>query len=169
MSVPFYGKEFTFTQPDGTRIKVRGWGDQHHAVFETLDGFTVVQNPNTGFYSYATLSEDGNDLEPTGAMADVADPTDLGLARGLRMSRASARRRAFRAVRLMGPKRRCEIRRERARARLRAARAMGGPLLAPPSEETRGKYVGLCLLIQFPDVDGVVPQEDVDAFCNEER
>jgi hypothetical protein len=36
MSTPFSGKEFTFTQPDGTPLKVRGWGDQRHAVFETL-------------------------------------------------------------------------------------------------------------------------------------
>lgn len=35
MSFPFFGEEFTFTQPDGTRFAVRGWGDQNHAVFET--------------------------------------------------------------------------------------------------------------------------------------
>ena len=34
MSIPFNGKEFTFTQPDGTAFQVRGWGYQHHAVFE---------------------------------------------------------------------------------------------------------------------------------------
>jgi hypothetical protein len=44
MSFPFFSKEFTFTQPDGTQFQVRGWGDQHYAVFETLDGFTVVQD-----------------------------------------------------------------------------------------------------------------------------
>jgi hypothetical protein len=47
MSTPFSGKEFTFTQPDGTALRVRGWGDQHHAVFETLNGYTVVEDPAT--------------------------------------------------------------------------------------------------------------------------
>jgi len=55
MSVPFFGKPFSFTQPDGTRLDVHGWGDQHHAVFETLDGFTVVEDPVTGFYQYARV------------------------------------------------------------------------------------------------------------------
>ena len=40
MASPFIGKTFTFTQPDGTTIQLRGWGDQHYAVFETLDGYT---------------------------------------------------------------------------------------------------------------------------------
>ena len=59
MATPFSDKVFTFTQPDGTKIQVRGWGDQHYAVFETLDGFTVVKNPSTGFFEIAQLSSDG--------------------------------------------------------------------------------------------------------------
>ncbi len=43
MSFPFHSKEFTFTQPDGTQITVKGWGDQHYAVFETLDGRVVLK------------------------------------------------------------------------------------------------------------------------------
>jgi subtilisin-like proprotein convertase family protein len=27
MSTPFHGRIFTFTQPDGTRVRVRGFGD----------------------------------------------------------------------------------------------------------------------------------------------
>jgi hypothetical protein len=53
MSTPFIGEVFTFTQPDGTEIQLRGWGDQHYAVFETLDGYTVTQNPETGYYEVA--------------------------------------------------------------------------------------------------------------------
>ena len=64
MATPFIGKTFTFTQPDGTKIQVRGWGDQHYAVFETLDGYTIVKNPNTGFFEIAQLSNNGTTLEP---------------------------------------------------------------------------------------------------------
>ena len=46
MSMPFINKEFTFTQPDGSQLRVRGTGDQHHAIFETLDGYTVVEDPS---------------------------------------------------------------------------------------------------------------------------
>jgi hypothetical protein len=44
---------FTFSQPDGTPIHVRGWGDQYYAVFETLDGYTVAKNPATGYWEVA--------------------------------------------------------------------------------------------------------------------
>jgi hypothetical protein len=54
----FRGKKFTFTQPDGFLTRVKGWENQFHAVFETLDGFTVVRNPSTGFFEYATYSQD---------------------------------------------------------------------------------------------------------------
>lgn len=59
MASPFIGKTFRFTQPDGSQFEVRGWGDQHYAVFETLDGYTLVKNPTTGFYEIAQVSRDG--------------------------------------------------------------------------------------------------------------
>lgn len=63
MASTFINKTFTFTQPDGTKFEVRGWGDQHYAVFETLDGYTVVKNPSTGFFEIAQVSSDGTMLE----------------------------------------------------------------------------------------------------------
>ena len=63
MATPFINKTFTFTQPDGSKIELRGSGDQHYAVFETLDGYTVVKNPSTGFYEIAQVSSDGTMLE----------------------------------------------------------------------------------------------------------
>ena len=66
MPTPYAGREFTFTNPDGTQLRVRGYGNQFAAVFETLDGFTVVKDPQSGFYHYARVSEDGTRLEPTG-------------------------------------------------------------------------------------------------------
>ncbi len=94
MSIPFSGKEFTFTQPDGTALRVRGWGDQYHAVFETLNGYTVVEDPATGFYQYADVSADGDDLIPTGARPRLVNPQNLGLKPGNRVSRAAAKAKA---------------------------------------------------------------------------
>ena len=50
MSMPFHGEVFTFTNPDGSTLQVRGYGDQHYAVFETLDGYSVVKDPDSGFF-----------------------------------------------------------------------------------------------------------------------
>ncbi len=166
MSYPFYGEEFTFTQPDGSELKVRGWGDQHYAVFETLDGFTVVKNPATGFYEYADITPDADDYRPTGIAASAADPSRIGLTRRMRISRLAARAKAMDAYQLMGVKRRCEERRERQKARMRAVLMATGPMSAPPSRTMTGSYVGLCLLIQFPDVAGTISRQEVDDFCN---
>jgi hypothetical protein len=38
MAIDSFDKVFTFTRPDGTKIQLRGFGDQNDAVFETLDG-----------------------------------------------------------------------------------------------------------------------------------
>jgi len=78
MTMPFHGRTFAFTQPDGSKIQLRGWGDQHYAVFETLDGYTVTRNPTTGYYEVARLSADGSTLQPA---AGVRGRRDLAEAR----------------------------------------------------------------------------------------
>jgi M6 family metalloprotease-like protein len=166
MSFPFYDEEFTFTQPDGSLLRVRGWGDQHYAVFETSDGYTVTQNPTTGFYEYAGLTADSNELQPMGVPVGAADPQNLGLDKGMRIRRESALQKAHEAYRLMGLKRRCEVRRERGKAALRAALTSGGPVMAPPRRGTLGRFVGLCLLVQFPDQTATIAQSEVEDFCN---
>lgn len=166
MSFPFFGEEFTFTQPDGTRLAVRGWGDQHNAVFETLDGYTVTRDPVTGFYQYAIVTPDETELRPMGVRPGVVDPQNLGLREGVRVSRASARAQAEVGVGL--PKPRWETRRERAKFAAREAMRAANILPAPPARQTVGDYVGLCLLVQFPDVPGTLTRDEVEAFCNEQ-
>ena len=41
MSAPFIGETFTFTDAQEREVTLRGWGNQHHAVFEDLNGYTV--------------------------------------------------------------------------------------------------------------------------------
>ncbi|MFZ2651426.1 MAG: hypothetical protein WA210_15095, partial [Burkholderiaceae bacterium] len=64
MPTPLNGQVFRFTQPDGSKIELRGWGDQYYAVFETLDGYTVTKNPASGYYEVARLSPDASALQP---------------------------------------------------------------------------------------------------------
>ena len=169
MSSPFNGQVFTFRQPDGSTIEVRGWGDQHYAVFETLDGYTVTQNPATGYWEVARLTPDGHNLEPAGGPAGPLDARGAGVPRGLRIRREAAVARGREAgLRMAG--RRCEQRRQERRQHtrmLRAVAAAGGPLLAPPQRETVGDFVGLCLLIDFSDAPGTIAREEVERFCNQ--
>jgi len=169
MSYPFYGEEFTFTQPDGTTIKVKGWGDQYYAVFEAVDdGYTVVKDPTTGFYSYAELSSDKQEYVSSGVQALKRDPNTLNLERHIRIPGPLARQKALDAYRFMGSMRRCEIRRERRRRALLNAMLGVGPTPLPPAWQTRGEYTGLCILIDFPEVEGDIERDMVDNFCNQE-
>ncbi|MGP1385935.1 MAG: M6 family metalloprotease domain-containing protein [Thainema sp.] len=166
MSVPFFDEEFTFTQPDGTQFQAKGWGDQHYAIFETLDGFTIVQDPETGFYCYARANEDASELESTGVKVGLVEPSNLALSPHTRLNPSVAKERALQAAGQMELKRRCEERREQAKQRLRQSLRATGPLAAPPGRQIQGQYVGLCLLIQFPDVPGTISQQEVSDFCN---
>ena len=170
MSAPFHGKKFTFTQPNGTPLEVRGWGDEHNARFETLDGFTVIENPETGFYEYAAVDEEGTDIRATGARAGIDDPVAQGLQPGLSSSRAAARVRAqvSSADGLPRGTTRWEERRRRARSAVRTAMMEGLDIApAPPETRTVGDYVGLCVLVKFPDVPATIDREEVEAFCNQ--
>lgn len=84
MPAPFYAQQFTFRQPDGSLLQVRGWGDQHYAHFETLDGYTVILDPKTRFYHYAVRSH--GVLAPSGIQAGKTDPAVLTMKKGLRNS-----------------------------------------------------------------------------------
>lgn len=166
MSSPFINEEFTFTNPDGKPIRVRGWGNQYYAVFETLDGYTVVKDPGTGYYMYAKLSDDKTTLLPTNVKAGEAVPQSLGLAPHIRILGVGAQQQALRAPMLQGTPSRWRVRRKEKKALLRNILATAAPEALPRSTVTVGNYVGLCILIQFPDVAGTITQAQVDNFCN---
>ena len=166
MPTPFLNEEFTFTNPDGSTIQVRGWGNQHYAVFETLDGYTVVKDPDTGFYKYAQLSADQNELVPTDAKVGEVDPQSLGLQPHIRIRRESAKQKALTAPMRQEAPSRWQVRREQKKSQLRAVSPTTTPKSLPRSTVTVGNYVGLCILIQFPDVSATISQQEVSDFCN---
>ena len=164
MAMPYLGKQYTFSQPDGTALYVRGWGNQHHAVFEALNGYTVLEDPTTGFYTYADVNEFGDDLVSTGIRPRTGRSHLLGIAQGARISDAAAKASAVSGGLPTGHTR-WEIRRRELRETLLSARS--GITGAPPKRATTGKYIGLCLLVQFPDVPGTVARDEVERFCNQ--
>jgi M6 family metalloprotease-like protein len=167
MSTPFLDEEFTFTNPDGSTIRVRGTGNQFYAVFETLDGYTVLKDPDTGYYRYATLSDDTSRLVPTGPNVGDVDPQSLGLQRHIRARRDAARQQALSSPLLQGQGRRWETRRQQKKALLRSVMPMTAPGALPQGTVTVGNYVGLCVLIRFPDVADTITQQEVINFCNQ--
>lgn len=163
MPVPFHKKQFMFTQPDGTNLRVLGYGNQHYARFETLNGYTVAQDPTSKFYVYVDVDADGDEFVSTGARPRLTSPRTLGLRPGLRLSGAASRAKAFEASALPRGNSRWEVRRREAKA---AAPLTTGILGAPPQRKTVGTFIGLCLLIDFPDELHTITDLQVRDFCN---
>jgi M6 family metalloprotease-like protein len=165
MPLPFDGQEFRFTNPDGTEFTVRGWGNQFQAVFETLDGYTVVEDPQSGYYHYAVLSEDGSELLPSGTRVGEGDPQTAGLPQHLREPGTTGRRRAEAALD-EEPQRRWEVRRAQRRERRQSQDTSEAESDAEAAAPV-GDYVGLCILVQFRDVPGTITRQQVTDFCNQ--
>ena len=49
----------TFTQPDGTEVTLRLFGDESYNYTMTADGYAVVLNDITGIWEYAELTAGG--------------------------------------------------------------------------------------------------------------
>jgi M6 family metalloprotease-like protein len=79
---------FTVDQPDGQRLRVVMRGDEFQGWMETVDGYTVLRNPATGYLDFAVLDGSGQ-LQPSGVPASnlVAGQSAaplVGLRKGLR-------------------------------------------------------------------------------------
>jgi M6 family metalloprotease-like protein len=164
MPTPFINQPFTFTQPDGSRFQVRGTGNQHSAMFQTLDGYPVVKDPVSGFFHYAKVGPGGASLAPIGVQVGAVDPAILGLRSNVRPSPSIMRESALTTGLPRSPSR-WQVR----RAEQFHAKSAMGLGLAPPQHQTVGAYIGLCLVVQFPDVSGAVPQNVVADFCNQQN
>lgn len=165
MSMPFVNRKFIFTQPDGTKLEVIGTGNQHQATFTTPDGFTVVQDPLSGFYQYARETAEHHP-QPAGVLAGAIKPEAFGLAKDVKPPPAPSGHVAFVSPGLPRSPSRWQIRREQHRRQMLAAMANGNVALAPPQRQTVGDYVGLCLLVDFPDLKAPLPQSEIVDFCN---
>jgi len=171
LAAPFE-KTIEFTQPDGHSITLTGKGDEFYAVFETLDGYTVLFDAASRAYVYAALSADGSRLEGTEWVVGRDNPAKRGLARHLRESPAVVRARAAARFKRWDRGTRNSERWSDHKAALQtfvgaAPAATTDPIsLAPPTFTTTGTKVGLCLLIDFDDDPATVPRADIIDFCN---
>lgn len=158
-----------FVQPGGAAVDLWGKGDEFYAVFETLDGYTVLFDHARRAYVYASLSPDGVELVSSGLAVGQGDPAALGLEKHLRMSQERIQQEAKARFAQWDAETQTSERWLQKKTAMRAfedALAAGKPLMAPPSFTTTGTKAGLCLLIDFYDDTNTVPQAEIISFCN---
>lgn len=79
----------TLKQPDGTVVNCFATGDEYHHWLHDANGYTIVQNRETGYFVYARKS--GDELVPTMLRPGVDNPATGGLKTGLNISSAKYR------------------------------------------------------------------------------
>ena len=166
---------FTYHQPDGSTFSVKVYGDEFFAYQRTLEGREIIMDPQTGFFCYARLATDGQSFKSTGIPVVTADDKSRETSKVAALAAGAAA-----PYQLLPNK--------AVMARVRAAQqyfrvdAKGrplppnqkhlpgkeeGPQPGPPSRTTLGDFVGLCLLIDFPDDIGTITPGQVDNYCNQ--
>lgn len=74
----------TLVQPNGDTLHCFATGDEFYHYLHDAQGFTIVQNPQTGYFVYAAVQ--GGKLVPTQYVAGKVNPAAVGLAPHARIS-----------------------------------------------------------------------------------
>src|SRR6187431_1438829 len=97
-----FGEILTFGQQNGPDIRLKVFGDEHYARYETLDGYTAIFDDLKGLFCYARLA--AGTFRSTGV--PVSDPPPAGIVRHLQeslaVSEAKAKSRRARRTALAG-------------------------------------------------------------------
>jgi hypothetical protein len=70
-----FGELMSFDQENGPEIKLRVFGDEFYARYETEEGYTAIYDEDLGLFTYARL-KDGRFLS-SGVDLGRAPPADL--------------------------------------------------------------------------------------------
>jgi M6 family metalloprotease-like protein len=153
---PSHGDVFRFTEANGERIDVRIWGDEYYRVVESLDGFTLTRDPQTGLTCYADLSSDGRELISTGIPLSARGAAKPNIPAHIRINAQSVRAKVQSELGAQATYRNDALR----AAGISAEEDIG---FATPT----GNVKGLCLLVDFADDPATIPYADIDDYCNE--
>ena len=189
LAAPYWGEIFEFKQPDGTLAQVKVYGDEYYQYVESLDGYTLVRSPETGWIEYAETNEDDSDFIATGVVYDPRQRTDPNhpvfntlaqraselkgktknriqdkgpaLKPGLRLRRQSVLQKVRENMKRLNP--------ERFAA---GEEGQDGSVLAAAGEAViqpavTGSVVGLTLLIDFSDDPATISQAAIESYCNQ--
>ncbi len=149
-----FGELLTFPQANGPDVRLRVFGDEHYARYETIDGYTAVYDDPKGLYCYARL--DGNRFLSTGVPVDAGPPA--GIVRHLQESRAMKRAKIEAQHMRHGP---------RAASMNEIVRTFGpNQGLLEGRRLSLGAVRGLTILVNFQDVRSTTTAADVTDMAN---
>ncbi len=160
-AAPYHGDTLTLRQPDGSLVQARAFGDEFYVRLESLDGYTLTQDPVTRWFQYAELDTAASKFVSTGVVYSGST------ARGAARSPASqAPRRLAKGQTL--PEQAWRARRAENHSSLMGSRPQArSGFSAPEPAATIGEIRGLTLLVDFADDPATIPQSRIDSFLNQ--
>ena len=151
-----FGEVLTFSQGNGPDARLRVYGDEFYARYESLDGYSVVYDPDLGLFCYALLIK--GEFVSSGVEMSKSPPPEV--------------RRHFKETEEV---RNAKFERRYANMFPRSTsfkpslnlRTFGSEKgLLEGRRISEGKVLGLTVLVQFQDVKSTVTREDVQALLN---
>jgi M6 family metalloprotease-like protein len=162
-AAPYNGKVFSLGQPDGTFVECRVFGDEFYQDVESMDGYTMIRDPATGWICYARLSADGMSYVSTGIVYDPSSKTDETYKSGLQK-----KTRIGKAAMEKARKQKHKILFQNESKYSLQANSVQSIQAAPPTvTRMSGSYTGLTILVDFPDKRATVARQEIDNFCNQ--
>ncbi len=83
-AAPIVNLPVTLEQPDGEILHLFATGDEFYHWVHDAQGYTIVQDPTTGYFVYANVEND--QLVPTQYIVNRVDPASVGLTPNLNIS-----------------------------------------------------------------------------------
>ncbi|MCP4108816.1 MAG: M6 family metalloprotease domain-containing protein, partial [Desulfobacteraceae bacterium] len=164
-AAPHWGDKFQLKQPDDSKVTVRVWGDEFYQDVESVDGYTLVRDPSTGWICYAELSSDGSEYISSGQIyrTDEQEPSALGIKDSGEEKIKKTQKKHLRIN-----KKTREQKAARKRNELLGDDSVYNPKESILMNALGGETItGLTILIDFPDEPANASRSEIDNFCNQ--
>jgi len=190
LCAPHGGEIYELSQPNGSTVQVKVYGDEYYQYVETLDGYTVIRNPQSGWIEYAVTNEDDSEFVGTGVVYDDKANTDpyhpvfeafarkAAEANGKqgkldnnkpfidkkkRLRKESARQKAFDNMKQIDPRKYAALTGDTSVQASQDISPAGDISAAPVT----GAVIGLTILIDFSDQPATISQSEIEKYCNQ--
>ncbi|MGH2271482.1 LamG-like jellyroll fold domain-containing protein, partial [Anaerohalosphaeraceae bacterium U12dextr] len=187
---PHGGEIYELSQPDGSTVQVRVYGDEYYQYVESLDGYTLIRNPQTGWIEYAQTNEDNSEFVATGVVYDdkvnidpyhpVFEPSARQatgakwkqgnpdnkkpfIEKRKRLRKEVARQKALDNMKHIDPRKYVALTADSSIETFQTISPAGDISAAPVT----GSVIGLTILIDFSDQPATISQAEIEKYCNQ--
>lgn len=189
-AAPSSGEVFELIQPDESYVSVKVFGDEFYQRLESLEGYTLIRDPETNWICYADLNEDGTDLISTGVVHKGSSENDktnsllqqLNVSKGLKISVDSVKSKVLKAKEDMNweaflkdapfaAKEKVYNGQIYSKSSLEfnsgSTQGITGEINSKSTQGITGNVVGLTLLVNFPDKESDISKDEISNMMNQ--